>query len=610
MEYLVLSCQNTGQDPCQPRTGTGDPPAALPREPRNRLPAVPVVPACCRRATRASSMLYQITGALCAVMWTTALVLGRPAAAQAPSPAAPSAVTAMQAYEQIEPWVRSLAVPADAVGIAEVGGACVTLRLRGRVVGRGVAIGRGAATLADAARLAIEDARDDLSPVNDAGAAERALFEASSLMIALELAGAPVPIDEATYTGISASISPGTEAVAVGLGNQADAVFPLEMLFTGQQAGSAVSRLVSELSGDPLLGGRQPGELMVDAGAGFFRLRTTAVAQTTPTDRPRVLYRGGRLVELREVATRAELDRFANELAAWLVRHGGVGTYLPTNDSVLDPADEATAALRAFALARAVTVLGDGAAFDAEAVRSLVSGLEPREPVAGALAGLARHEIGLEPRFVPSDPGETSRVGRAIVACALARTGQPGFAAEQLAQLRSVDNAAQLVGVMPWFGWAEIELAEGDIPSAIALRQMRETVTDFQLTASDAGPENLDLVGGVVFTSGAVPLPTWQTARPVAFLATMLRDGRLTEAGEIDGELADVLRGIRFLRQLSARETECFMYREPAEAVGGVRAATWDQSMSADATAMTLLAVLETLESIDAIAAAEGEMEP
>lgn len=553
-------------------------------------------------------MLYPMNALACALAVLVCVVLGRSAAAQDLSPAAPSAVSTMAAYELVEPWVRALEVAENAAG-PDVGGARVTLRLRGRVVGRGVAIGRGASTLPDAARLAIDQARGELVTVNDAGAQERARLEAGSLAIALELAGAPVPIEEPTYTLISASISPGTEAVAVRLGAQADAVFPLEMLATGQQAGSAASRIISQLTGDPLAGGRQPIDLMTEANAGFFRLKTTAVAQPAAGAAPIVLYRGGRLVELPDIASTWALRSFALELASWLMRHEDAGAYLPTNGSVIEAQTEASAGLRAFALARASTVLDDG--IDAEAIHEQVAAMNPGTSVGGALVGVARHELGLEPRFVPADPGDVGRVERALVGFALARTGESESARELLSTVRSVENASQYVGLMPWFGWAERELAgEGEIPSAVALRQLRGIVTDFQLTAADAGADNLDLVGGVVFTSGALPLPTWQTARPMAFLATMLRDPRLTEPTERDEELASLLNALRFLRQLSATESEGFMYREPAEAAGGVRAATWDQTMSTDATAMTLLTVLETLESLEAITRIEADREP
>ncbi|MEO1583544.1 MAG: hypothetical protein AAFR96_03100 [Planctomycetota bacterium] len=549
-------------------------------------------------------MLYQINtsawlawaGLLC-----VSLILGRGVAAQ-PSPAAPGAIATMDAFERVEPWVRSLAVPDDAAG-PDMGGACVTLRLRGRVVGRGTSIGLGEQTLVQAARLAIADALPALIVSSDADAEARALLEARALVVSVELAGAPVPLAEQTYTEISASLSPGLDAVAVGLGSAADAVFPLEMLASGQQAGSAASRLVSSISGDALTGLRQPSDLMADARASFFRLRTSAVSQLRAGGAPKPLVRGGRLVELTDVASRRALERFVDETAAWLASLHDSDVYLPTNDSVIEPASPAGQALRAFALARAIAVRGESVGLDRKSLRAQIEQLNTPDTTSRALANLARSELDMP--MLELDPADDrgGPVSRAIAAFALARAGERERAERLLKGLRRVENPAELVGAMPWLGWAEQAAAgEGEIPSAVALREMRRIVTDFQLTAADAGADNLDLVGGIVFTSGTLPLPTWQSARPVAFLASMLSDGRLTTPAEQDAELASLLRSLRFLRQLAASEAEAFIYREPASALGGIRAAVWDQQMPTDASAMTLLALVETLESLDSMA--------
>jgi hypothetical protein len=127
---------------------------------------------------------------------------------------------------------------------------------------------------------------------------------------------------------------------------------------------------------------------------------------------------------------------------------------------------------------------------------------------------------------------------------------------------------------------------------------MRSTMWRFQMTPMDAGPDNADLVGGIVFPSAQNPLPSWQSSRPAAVIATMLADGRLTEPGEVPAELAHLLGLTRFLRQLAADEATGHMYADPARAAWGVRRALWDQRMPADATAMTLLSVTETLRSL------------
>ena len=101
-------------------------------------------------------------------------------------------------------------------------------------------------------------------------------------------------------------------------------------------------------------------------------------------------------------------------------------------------------------------------------------------------------------------------------------------------------------------------------------------------------------------------MPTWQGARPLAFLASMMGDERLTSggllSGEVPGEIARLLDSIRFLRQLAAGEPEGHMYKDPERAAWGVRKSLWDQMMEPGATAMTLIAVCETLRSVERVA--------
>jgi hypothetical protein len=110
-----------------------------------------------------------------------------------------------------------------------------------------------------------------------------------------------------------------------------------------------------------------------------------------------------------------------------------------------------------------------------------------------------------------------------------------------------------------------------------------------------------DLSGGVLFTTGHQPIPTWQAARPLAFVATMLGDPATTQPEEVPAELVRLLKSLRFLRQLTAEAAEAHMYKDPPRAIGGVRASLFDQRMPPEATAMTLLAVCETIKSLQAI---------
>jgi hypothetical protein len=214
--------------------------------------------------------------------------------------------------------------------------------------------------------------------------------------------------------------------------------------------------------------------------------------------------------------------------------------------------------------------------------------------------------------------GQITVPQRSLVVWALARRD-----VTSATRLRSTDaavrsgfrdvSAGALVGLMPWLGWAELTYARfqpepaapSELPSAVALREMRSLVWKHQLRAEDLPPDQQDLAGGIVFASskhGQV-LPTWQVARPLAFIATMLGDERLTEEKEVPAELSRLLASLRFLRQLTAGEAEGHMYANPALAMGGVRASVFDQRMPPEATALTLMTVCETLQSLENIRA-------
>ncbi|MEM8757893.1 MAG: hypothetical protein AAGF47_08945 [Planctomycetota bacterium] len=542
--------------------------------------------------------------------WVLGLVLTCAAAgaiAQAPNRiTAPTQVEAVRAFERLQPWVRGFAVPDDAAA-DEFAGACVTLHWRGRVIGRGEAIGLGTATLPDATRLALDEARAALMPLPRPDADEALALRAGEIAISLELAGTPVPVEVGTYSELTATLSPGIDAIAVRIGDAGDVVFPLEMLRTRQQAGSAASRLVGALTGDAMLGLRQPAEL-APAGVGFFRLATVAVAQQTPGGAAVPLLRGGRLVLLADTDARAIRDQ-ARSTLGWLLRHAETGVYLPSNDSVLREADATQQAMVAFAIARAVGSphRARWPSDDARPVAiHIVQGLADRAslPPAAAALGFAASELlgrpdlgaSLREHLLIGVPDDRQR---AIAAWGMAVAGESERARELIAELRSVEHAGQLIVHMPWLGWTEQILAgDGAIPNAVGLREMRRLIAGFQLTPADAGPENADLVGGIVFTSGPVPLPTWQSARPAAFLASMLRDPRLTEPTEVGDRLVDHAGLVRFLMQLAATQTEGHLYRDPASAAGGIRAATWDHSMPIEASALTLITLLETLDSL------------
>ena len=157
----------------------------------------------------------------------------------------------------------------------------------------------------------------------------------------------------------------------------------------------------------------------------------------------------------------------------------------------------------------------------------------------------------------------------------------------------------EAVSLLPWIGWAELDLAgdAADIPSEIALRDVRSMVWRHQLQPADVGEDGRDLVGGVVFTRGRAPLPSWQTMRPLAFLATMFGDDRLTDAADVPDEATRPLASLRFVMQLAVGDAEMHMFRDRARALGGVRLAPWDQRQTLEASSLALLTLSEAIHA-------------
>ncbi|HED53877.1 MAG TPA: hypothetical protein ENJ00_06715 [Phycisphaerales bacterium] len=551
--------------------------------------------------------------------------LAQDAQASRPADAPPSAMEMLAAYDLVEPWVRSMHVPDDATG-PEVVGACVTLRFDGRVVGIGTVFGAGKASLPESARLAIAQARERLPIVDDAMYAERLRLAASQITLSLEVAGRGVPVEAESYAQVSMGFDPGIDGVALRIGDYAGAVFPAEMLWTSQEAGGALSRLVSGMTGDATLAMKPLKELREGADVGVLRFRVQHLAQLKPGGHPEFLHRGGRIVPDDAVRTTEGLRTWMEGLASYLIAQRDVGVYLPVNDVVRSGPTPLQRGLRMYALQRFAALnpdseLAEGAreASGADANRILTAwddGVPVGVPAIALLAGALDQGL-----VVDDESAVRERVRKALfeasysiesvpdperpmVLWGLASLGEFERAKAIVSVCRQTDSPGDLVGRMPWLGWAELRLVgDSELPSAVALREMRQTMWRFQLTPGDVGPEGGDLVGGIVFTRSRLPLPTWQASRPLAFTATMLGDPRLTGSRELPEQMTRLLGSLRFQRQLSADESNGWMYRSPERWRWGIRSAVWDQQMPIEASAMALLTVGETLSSLDRLTA-------
>lgn len=600
-------------------------------------------------------MVFSVLGVMCAGPDYS------DAASQPPSPSAvaddhrpPAPEAALELYRVVDAWVRAGAVPSAPVSTAFPNPAAVTLRLDGRLIGRGIGTAGDGSSLWAASHSAIAEAARRLPVRNDA-LADHARSEAFARMtISLELAGAPVTFSPLTYDQVNGAIDTGLEGVGARFGDSFAAVFPASMLVNNEPPGLALAAAISQASGDatlaiPKAAEGQPGALARSRNAVFYRFPVTHLAQVAPGEPPTFLFRGGRIADDSTITEQGLLE-FAGNLARRLRRMAPgpgddaaplEGVYWPFADKsdppastplelalasialqeysltlqsrggmdIIDPAMEAQAA--ALRLLQRLHAMGDAAFTDLGAagavryaaplvLRRVYAEIDLSGLITGSDAALAR-AYSPEAGF---SPGCTDRE-RGLVVFALVATSAPGSpererAVGALRALYRETRPGMLVTHMPWLGRAELIAAgpSDPIPAGAALRELRDLVHSHQVTHADAGADDPDLVGGVVFTAGRAFPPTWNTARPFSFLATMLADARLTPAPERAEHLTHVLSSLRFLRQLAVDDAASYAAPNPDRARWGVRMSPWDQRQPPEATALSLITTCQTLGAL------------
>ncbi|MDX2146270.1 MAG: hypothetical protein SFZ23_02010 [Planctomycetota bacterium] len=567
--------------------------------------------------------------------------------------AKPSPASAMAAFRVVQGAVRrfddSVAMAEQLADLPRVP-ASVTLRLEGEVIGRGMAFDLDGSSVIAATKRAIRASRDRLRGVVDPAQV------GASLAIGLELAGDFLPIRPETYAWADTNLHPGLDGVAMTLADGSmNAVFPGTALAGELNPEAMLGILIASATGDPAQGlasnpQAQPQAVAEKTGASLFRFRVVHLRQSEPSDSPLFLHRGNRLVREGDVTT-ASIERWCGDMAGHLRRRlrplaerapadvGGQRADAAAFTQSIEPQELFGIGLALLALHRhdgvsemreqdllaeiiARTVddagLRDALGSDPAAAATWAILLtEPGSPGAGdnereadeiarrsafleQASRVLRAGLSAENDFLDDMPAPA----RSIATLALVRLAGEDEAArarsaEVMRSLYRSTPPARLVSQMPWLGWAELESArDGMLEGGPALRQMREQVWRFQLTADDAGAENVDLVGGIVFPGSKTPLPTAVSARPLAFLATIARDERLTPSGESLGELSRLTRAMRFLRQLTVDSFAASGRADSVSALGGVRMATWGREQPTEATAMTLLAGVEMIKSV------------
>ncbi len=573
--------------------------------------------------------------------------------------ALPAPAAAIDAFNAVQTYIRnrlpSAPVPA---GLPPVDAAGIIVALDGRLIADAFA---AAATPAERettlARAAAEAARktDDALTANPSA-------RVADLTISLELSGPArsllgddlfAPDADWQLGAPGPALRPGLDGLILRTTDpaapRAAARTPAWMLRRGIGPNAAVAAVLGDLSDDTDLTGLAAIKLP-EHGFSFATFEVVHLAQLEPGGAPVFLHRGGRIVEPGEV-TAAALPGLGATIAAHLQTRlwpgveplGMVGALDPLRGRYDPPiagtADQALAAAamlawanaesappksrdqaRAFArqvladLAQRTDNEPDPAASPTDAALVYIALTTPDAP---ALPTLATSAIDtLRPLF-PSAGASADLPSplRGLVALAAVRAAErraitTDAAAESVAAAFAVVPTEQLVALMPFLGFAAIELAElesAPVRAAPALREMRDLTDAFRITAADADADARDLVGGVVFTVGPTALPTWHTLRPAAIEAAMLARPELTPGtattGEVPARLTTHASTLRFLAQLTAAREEAHAYRNPAFALGGVRRAVWDHDMPIEASALALWTIAETLNSLDELRA-------
>lgn len=554
----------------------------------------------------------------------------------------------MQAYRKADGYVRAWRVTEPNDAASRFPGVAITLRLDGAVVGRGVDLSDVPGTLERAMVQALREADQRLPLPWDATRDASRVKIAETIELSLELAGPLVPFRADTWGDIDLGLSPGIWGVGARFGDKLAGVFPGAMLMSGQSPSDAMHAAISEASGDPLLAtlgvSGQPGKIAVDHAATYYRFRTAHLAQTKAGEQPVFLHRGGQIVPKSAITT-ASLNELAASVAAHLRARcdrvqGGMtitaSEWPSAKYSANEPASALDTALAAYALARysacsttdakaaqeslslarallaAETVKANDASGDAvvEAAMLLLAWheIKGKESEGGTLLPNARRQLAraMDASHVWTADAPQSARGLMLLALIRDARAQGNHPAEFNSAARAIYRdapGAKVLAHMPWLVLAERELAAGSptIASASALRDALDQMWTLQVTEDQAGLDDMDMVGGFVFSGTGTPLPTWHSLRAMAFASVAVQDTRLLDGPDRLATVGKLVSAARFARQLALDPPAGHLAARRSTDLWGIRAAVWDFKQPVAASAMGLIALSEMLDGLDSM---------
>jgi len=598
---------------------------------------------CARWATRLLSCLVL-------ALFSPALRAGDP----------PQQDAARNAFQTARRWVDAVAVPgadepAAQVTIEGASGVCVLLRRSGRVVGVGADWTGDNHMLRRAVARALGELLGE--PAVQGLPDEMRDMAGRMVSIELDIAGEPEPLVAQSIEQAGRQLDPGVNGIAMRRERDWAYLFPAQ--FRANNTAGAMHRQFLALATDLQLPAISLADLKRKHNAAAYAFRTITLVQAKPTDTPTVAVRGEDVVPIDAVTSEHLCDwaAFASDQLFQRLASaprapdgpdgepgarepvGLPGTYNPLADDfnplIAPPTEQA---LAAFALGRAshspalsssmreqcragalhvlldlttTTSVETDPIASASTCALIIAALSEVDPQGDGVLTTLHDQAAdrLVQSFVPtmSFDSALSPHERAIVAWGLVRLSQrdPLAVPREMAQA-AVDqswssvNESQRVALLPWVGWATMELARAPGATLSHADELRELASG--LCASrvpmNHQPYQADLAGGLPLQAGGRSHPSSQSLRPASWLASAMRDDRIVPADERADRIQALREMMRFVRQLMVREETAWRYRNDRRSQGGFRAATWDVTQPVPAQALGLLTLLEAAETL------------
>jgi len=241
-----------------------------------------------------------------------------------------------------------------------------------------------------------------------------------------------------------------------------------------------------------------------------------------------------------------------------------------------------------------------------------------RDKMIGLMMRLRTEDGGFLASTAPDAPGANQTVTAIAVAglaAAYEQTRRDDLAEPLRAALDHLWEHSQRspnVNALPWLALAHERVAEllADTEERRNLKMRRDMalatmvkqlIPQQVVDVPRIGPA--DVIGGFELrhvAPDAPPNPNWTTAQLLMFLSISTRQGDVRAGQDELGWVLSAGLAARCLRQLQMQPSGCYYVRSPIDAIGGVRLAMWNNTMPLRATAMSLLAVIETQEMLRA----------